>query len=106
MGKVTNMTDDKDVEERYESLLYDSRAAIRLLEENIPNLYTPQGFYRVFKEGFLAVPYLMDEHKKYPKTTMWKTALKNGGICVVDDDGKTISTEERYRYIINNFEQL
>jgi hypothetical protein len=47
----------------------------------------------------------MDEHKKYPKATMWKTALKNGGICVVDDDGKTISTEERYRYIINNFEQ-
>lgn len=105
MGQAPNMKDDKDVEERYQSLLHDSLSAIRLLEENIPNLYTPQGFYRVFKEGFLAVPYLMDEHKKYPKATMWKTALKNGGICVVDDDGKTISTEERYRYIINNFEQ-
>ena len=59
---------------------------------------------KVFKEGFLAVPYLMDQDHKYPKATMWKTAIKNGGICVVDDEGKIISTEDRYHYIIDHME--
>lgn len=105
MGVIPNMKHDRDVQERYEALLYDARAAIRLLEENIPNLYTPEGFEKVFKEGFLAVPYLMDQDRKWPKATMWKTAIKNGGIAVVDDEGKIISTEDRYHYIIDHMER-
>lgn len=105
MGVVPNMKHNPEVQYRYEALLYDARAAIRLLEENIPNLYTPEGFEKVFKEGFLAVPYLMDQEHKWPKATMWKTAIKNGGIAVVDDDGKIISTEDRYHYIIDHMER-
>lgn len=104
MGMVPNMKYDEDVQYRYEALMYEARAAIKLLEDNIPNLYTPEGFEKVFKEGFLAVPYLMDQDHKYPKATMWKTAIKNGGISVVDDGGKIISTEDRYRYIIDHME--
>lgn len=104
LGKVSNMKYDKDVLYRYEALMYEARVAIKLLEENIPNLYTPEGFAKVFEEGFLAVPYLMDQNHKYPKATMWKTAIKNGGINVVDDEGKIISTENRYHYIINQME--
>lgn len=102
LGKVPNMKHDKDVQYRYEAMMYEARVAIKLLEENIPNLYTPEGFAKVFEEGFFAVPYLMDQNHKYTKATMWKTAIKNGGICVVDEDGQIISTEDRYRYIINN----
>lgn len=104
MGQIPNMSYDSDVNYRYEGLLYEARQAIRLLEENIPNLYTPEGFERVFREGFLAVPYLMDLNMKWQKVTMWKTAIKNGGISVVDDAGKIISTEDRYRYIIDHME--
>ncbi len=102
MGVVPNMKYDIDVKDRYEALMYEARIAIKLLEDNIPNLYTPEGFAKVFEEGFLAVPYLMDQNHKYPKATMWKTAIKNGGISVVDEDGRIISTEDRYRYIINH----
>lgn len=105
MGVIPDMAHDADVQYRYEALLYDAREAIRLLEKHIPNLYTPEGFERVFKEGFLAVPYLMDQNNKWPKATMWKTAIKNGGICVVDDDGNIISTEDRYHYIIDHMEK-
>lgn len=104
-GLVPNMNYDKDVQDRYDALMYEARIAIKLLEENIPNLYTPEGFEKIFKEGFLAVPYLMDQNNKYPKATMWKTAIKNGGISVVDDNGKIIPTEDRYHYIIARMEQ-
>lgn len=100
MGVIPNMKYDKDVLERCDALMCEARQAIKLLEENITNLYTPEGFEKVFKEGFLAVPYLMDQNHKYPKATMWKTAIKNGGISVVDEDGKIIPTEDRYHYII------
>lgn len=104
-GKIPNMKYDKDVQYRCDSLMHDAKKAIQLLEENIPNLYTPEGFERVFKEGFLAVPYLMDQNHKWEKATMWKTAIKDGGVCVVDDDGKIISTEDRYKYIIRHMEE-
>lgn len=104
IGLTPNMQYDVNVQERYDQLLYESRKAIDLLESNIPNLYTPEGFYKVFKEGFLAVPYLMDQERKYPKATMWKTAFKNGGISVVDEDGNTIETEQRYNYILSRLE--
>lgn len=104
-GAVPDMEHDPDVQYRYESLLYEAREAIKLLEANIPNLYTPEGFHKVFVEGFLAVPYLMDQNHKFAKATKWKTAIKNGGISVVDDEGNVIGTESRYRYIIDHMEQ-
>jgi hypothetical protein len=104
IGVTPNMQYDVNVQERYDQLLYESRKAIDLLESNIPNLYSPEGFYKVFKEGFLAVPYLMDQERKYPKATMWKTAFKNGGISVVDEEGNVIDTEKRYRYIIDHLD--
>lgn len=104
IGLTPNMQYDVNVQERYDQLLYESRKAIDLLESNIPNLYSPEGFYKVFKEGFLAVPYLMDQERKYPKATMWKTAFKNGGISVVDEEGNVIDTEKRYRYIIDHLD--
>ena len=48
----------------------------------------------------LAYPYLMDQNRKFKKATMWHTAIKNGGISVVDDEGKVINTIDRYRKII------
>lgn len=102
LGITPNLERDTDLMERYGSLMHESKCAIALLEEHIPNLYTPDGFYRVFVEGFLAVPYLMDQSNKYPKARMWKTALVNGGVKTVDKDGNIISTESRYKYIINH----
>ena len=101
LGKVPDMRYDLDVKERFESLYEECKESIALLEKAIPNLYTPEGFYKVFVEGFLAVPYLMDQDHKFPKATMWRTAIKNGGIRVVDDSGNIIYTPERYRKIIS-----
>lgn len=100
-GLVPDMKHHMETLERAEELYEECKTAICILEDNIPNLYTPEGFEKVFTEGFLPVPYLLDHQRKYPKATMWKTAVKNGSVRVVDDDGRIISTESRYRYIVN-----
>lgn len=101
MGKVPNMKYDKETVERTEALYTEAKGAIDLLENNIPNLYTPEGFYKVFEEGFLPVPYLMDQKRKFKKATQYQTAIKNGGIKVVDDEGNVMDTLTRYRKIIS-----
>ena len=104
LGKIPNMKYDSEVKEREEALYTEAKDSILMMEKAVPNLYTPEGFYKVFVEGFLPVPYLMDQHRKFPKATMWHTAIKNGGIRVVDDDGKVIYTTDRYRKIISQME--
>lgn len=71
-----------------------------LLERYVPNLYSPIGFYTVFVEGFLPVPYLLDPCHKFEKATGFHTAIKNGGISVVDENGNTINTIDRYKKIL------
>ena len=95
---------DQDVNERFNALYEEAKGSIDLLEANIPNLYTPEGFYKVFIEGFLPVLYLMDQHRKFKKATMWQTAIKNGGIKVVDDSGNVIDTIARYKKIISQLQ--
>lgn len=104
LGKIPNMKYDRETQERFDALYAETKEAISLLESNIPNLYTPEGFYKVFTEGFLPVPYLMDQKRKFKKATQYQTAIKNGGIRVVDDEGNVINTLDRYRKIISQMQ--
>jgi hypothetical protein len=100
-GMIENMAYNRDVNLRYESLKSEAMESIKLLEGFFPNLYTAEGLYKVFVNGFLPVPYLMDPIGKYSKATKWQTALKDGGIKVVDEKGNPIYTPNRYRDIIS-----
>ena len=104
LGTILNMKYDKDVNGREDLLYCEAKDSIALLEKAIPNLYTPEGFYKVFKEGFLPVPYLMDQQRKFPKATMWHTAIKNGGVYVIKEDGGVINTVDRFNRIISRME--
>lgn len=101
-GGVENMAYNSELNERCEDMYQESKEAILLLEKYIPNLYTAEGLYRVFKEGFFPVPYMLDPHNKYPEATRWNTAIKNGGIRVVDEKGEIIRTAIRYKKIMAN----
>lgn len=102
IGLVPNMEYDQDTKYRTEELYYEAKEAICLLEQKIPNLYTPEGLYFVFVNGFLPVPYLIDSENKYPKAKKWQTMFKNGGIYVVDKDGNIINTFKRYKQIFDS----
>ena len=95
---------DKEVMSREEALYNEVKESLKLIENAIPNLYSPEGFYKAFVEGFLPVPYLMDQQRKFPKARMWHTAIKNGGIRVIDDEGNIIYTPDRYRKIISQIQ--
>lgn len=101
LGKIPNMKYDKDVQCRTDEMYYEAKESITLLEKYISDLYTPEGLYRVFVEGFFPVPYLMDPKKQFLNATNYITAIKNGGIRVVNEEGNIINTIVRYKKIIS-----
>ena len=101
LGKVPDMRHDKEVNSRFEELYNEAHEAIKLLEDNISNLYTPEGFAYIFEAGFFPVPYLMDQDNKFPYAKKHFTALKNGGIRVIDEKGNVLNTVKRYQEILD-----
>lgn len=91
---------DEEINERFNSLYREAKDAIELLENNFPNLYSPSGLYTIYEMGFLPTPYIFDPKKRFPNATKWSTAIVNGGVRVVDEDGKPIDTVKRYKGIL------
>ncbi len=102
-GLVPNIKYDKNLNDRCMELEEEVRESLKILEANIPNLYTPEGLYQLFEKGFFPVPDMIDSDNKYPLATKWKTRLKKGGIRVVDEKGNIIPTPERYKSIIHQW---
>lgn len=102
MGRTFDTVHDMEINNRFESLYQEAKESIAILEKSIHNLYTPQGLFTVFKEGFLPVPFLLDPKNEYPKSKKWNTAVVNGSVRVIDDKGIPIPTPTRYIKILNN----
>lgn len=101
LGILPDISHDSDLIYRCNELESEVRESIKILENSIPNLYTPEGLYYIFKNGFFPVPTMLDEHNKYPMATKWITRIKKGGVRVVDNDGEIIPTPKRYRNILS-----
>lgn len=100
LGVTMNTIEAQDIKDRFQNLYEEAKEAIDLLERNFSDLYTPQGLFRVYEMGFLPTPYIFDPDKNFPNATKWHTAIINGGVKVVDNDGKPIDTIKRYRSIL------
>lgn len=93
---------EKEITRRFEEMIDETREAIQFLENKFSDLYTPEGFYKIFRLGFFPLPYLMDENRQFTNATSQVTALKSGGIRVIDEKGNVVRTVDRYRNIIEN----
>ena len=93
-GWLDNMDENKDVTNRMHHLISEADIVINTIETNIKDTYTPQGFYDIFKMGFLPVPQLMYCREEFPEAVKWNTKLRNGEVDIYLG-GKIISARER-----------
>jgi hypothetical protein len=94
-GRMDDMKHNLDVIERTEDLYNEVRNLVSLLETRIPNLYSPEGFYEVFRSGVFSVPYLWEGREEFAEAIKWKTGLVNGSVQVLDEQGKPIKPSQR-----------
>jgi len=97
--KIEDMTYNEDVLNRYNEMYEEVKEAISLLENNISYLYSSEGFYKLFYDGFLPVPHLIDNNK-YPKAKQFQTGIINGSVKIIDDKGNIIPTIKRIKFLL------
>lgn len=102
LGMTPNVMTD-EILTRMEFLEKDARQIIRAMEENIPNLYSPEGFYLAFVAGFLPVPELWSNSDEFIHAKCWQTKMTNGGVSLVDH-GMLVATDTRINKCISNLQ--
>lgn len=89
-GRMPDMVHNQEVRERTAELYRQVRETVRTLEQSIPNLYSADGLYEVFRRGVFATPYLWEGREEFKAAVAWKTSLVGGGVHVVDEQGNVI----------------
>lgn len=100
-GNIDDMKYNKDVQARTKELYNEVKAIVRLIESNIPNPYSADGLYKIFKKGIMPVPYLWEGREEFKDAVKWKTGLVNGGVSVIDEIGKPVKPSTRIGKIFN-----
>lgn len=100
-GQMDDMLHHREVEERTLDLYRSVKQTVQTLEKHIPDLYSPRGLYEVMRRGVFAVPYLWEGREEFKAATAWKTSIVDGGIHVVDAQGKVIPPAERMAMIFD-----
>ncbi len=94
-GEIDNMACHPEVQERSAILQAEVRQLLHAMEQEIPGLHTADGFYQAFAQGFLPVPYLWECRDEFPLACQWQTDFVDGGVKLVDENGRPISMAER-----------
>ncbi len=78
------MTDD--IVNRQMELEQSCRAIIKAMEDNIPDLYSPEGLYVAFVAGWLPVPDLWSDSTEFVHAKGWETRMYHGGMVLFDQN--------------------
>jgi hypothetical protein len=79
-----------------EIALYEECAQLlESLSKGIPSLHSAEGFYEVFRRGYFPVPHLWEGRQDFPNAVNWRTRLVEGGVAVMDEQGKTMNVRAR-----------
>jgi len=94
-GELEELSRHPEVKARTEELLTGARTVLQAIEESIPNPYSAEGLYRVFRSGFLPVPYLWEGREEFAQAVRWQTRVIRGSVKVVDERGVPVEPTVR-----------
>lgn len=98
-GTSNVMTDD--IQNRTYRLEVAAKKIISSMEDNIKDLYSPEGLYVAFVAGWLPVPELWSNSSEFFNAKNWETKMTNGGIELVDH-GLLMTVDSRIAKSIGN----
>ena len=90
----------------YNQLFIQAKAMIDHMEKNFRNLYSPEGYYNIYKAGYFPVPQLWNCRDEFRFAVNWKTRIFEGQMLVSDSQGKPMGITERLSIVESNIEAL
>ena len=101
-GHMDSMRNNAEVNERTADLYKEVKSIVSLIEANITDPYSAEGLYTILRSGIMPVPYLWEGKTEFSEAVKWNTAMVNGGIKVVDEQGIPVSPTNRVNQILFN----
>ena len=98
-GLVDDMSANEELNSRTDELQSEVVTVLEAIEKMVPEVYSPEGLYRIFAAGFLPVPHLWECRDEFPAAVSWKTRSLHGSVRLVDELGKNLSVAERLNRI-------
>jgi hypothetical protein len=92
---LMDLVKSPDIDEEVEQMKQEVRSIIAAMERSVPKLYSPEGFYLVFKMGFLPVPFLWGQREEFPRASNWRVRFIKGGFAVVNAQQRPMRIEDR-----------
>lgn len=90
---------NKEVEPRKNELYTTVKEIRNIIEQNIPQPYTAEGLYEIFRLGILNAPYLWECREEFEKAIAFNTVLINGSVKLVDEHNKPINRIEKVKSV-------
>ena len=92
----------QEVDLRTHRLISHVRTMLAAIEDYIPNTYSADGLYEVFRSGFLVAPTLWEGRDEFEHAVNWHTRIDSRGCEIVYDDGSPMSPEDRIEICLAN----
>ncbi len=100
MHLAYNVIND-EIYNRQIELEQSARKLISAMEENVPDLYSPEGLYLAFVAGWLPVPKLWLDSEEFVHAKDWDAKIINGGVKLFN--GETpLSIDQRIHRCVTN----
>lgn len=96
---------EEDISLRQSKMEEESRYRIKMMEENIGDLYSAKGLYTAFISGWLPTPYLWNEKDEYKYARDYESKMEYGE-AVLTKNGVVMTNTEIIRNALNNMEKL
>ena len=90
----------------HNQLFLQAKAMINHMERNFPNLYSPEGYYNIYKAGYFPVPQLWHCRDEFRFATNWKTRIFEGQMLISDSDDNPMGIDMRLGIIESNIQSL
>jgi hypothetical protein len=94
-GEAVGSAIEEDVAHRTAEIVEQVRALVRTAESYLPQPYSAEGFYRLFRAGAFAVPDLWEGREEFAAAASQRTRVIGGRVAVVGDSGAPLPVEER-----------
>lgn len=82
------------------------RKHIDVIENEVKDIYTEEGFYKIFLCGFLRAPQVWTDFPEFMSLKDWDTRVVNGRVCVVDEFGIEMCDDDIIKKAIENMNRI
>lgn len=95
IGLMEDMKSNIDVQARTMDIVNEVKTLRVFIEKHILNPYSADGLYKIFHKGIMPVPYLWEGRDEFKDAVKWNTAIIDGGVKVVSEQGMAVKPSER-----------